>query len=266
MRHVTLVKAAAAAMSLAVFVGCESSGLSVREPRGRDYSTYVFSMYGNDAAPAPHTAAPDGIGLLGDSQAGAAAHRPIITPASVAVAQLGEVAPPLNMIERLRGDGKAFASVQPISGLVDAQPMPDPRARPQDYSTQQDARIHGERMRRLSGDLGADYLFLFGGTVDRSTTDTPLKLANATIVGAFLVPSEKIEATARAAGSLIDVRSGRVVLSVSADGHKDMLSPSVAREGDEIKLLEALREQVTSKLADQLAQRLDAKAAQAPGG
>jgi hypothetical protein len=274
MQQVALIRTAAAALTISVLAGCESSGLSVREPRGKDYSTYVFSMYGDEGAKSPaatargaQAAAPDGISMLGGSAASqTAARRPLITPVNVVVAQLGEVAPPLKMIQRLRSDSGAFASVQPISGLVDAQPVADPSARPQDFSTQQDARTHGERMRRLAGDLGADYLFLYGGTVDRSTTDTPLKLANATIVGAFLIPSEKIEATARAAGSLIDVRSGRVVVSVSADGHRDMLTPSVAREGDEIKLLEALREEVISKLGDQLAERLDVKSSHAAGG
>ena len=82
----------------------------------------------------------------------------------------------------------------------------------------QEAQQHAERMRRYAADLGADYLFLYGGTLDQSQTSTPLAAMNLTVIGAFLVPSQKLDADVKAAGSLVDVRSGRVVLSVSADG------------------------------------------------
>ena len=110
-------------------------------------------------------------------------------------------------------------------------------------------------------DLGADYLFLFGGTIDRKTTDSPMILANATIVGAFVVPGEVIQADARATGSLIDVASGRVVLAVSADAHDRRRASTVAREGDEIKMLESMRDELVRKLADQLKERIREKAA-----
>src|SRR5205085_5107845 len=109
--------------------------------------------------------------------------QPLRTPAKIAVAQIGEVAPPAAMLDQLRNDKVTFASVQPVSGVIDTEPtISDRRAdRPADYSTQQDAQRHAQRMRLYARDIGADYLFLFGGTVDKATTDSPLKLANATI-------------------------------------------------------------------------------------
>lgn len=226
--------------------GCASTGLSTREVRGQDYATYAFSM--SEAVDA-NTA----------TTAAAAEHEPVVTPARIAVGQLGEVAPPQSMLELLRQQPDMFNSVQPIPAVIDIGAAPLPHRPGELASARYDAKEHGERMRRYAAGIGADYLFLCGGTVDRATTDTAYKLANATIIGAFVVPSERIQATARASGSLIDVESGRVVLSVSADGHREKLAPSVSREGHEIALLQALRDEVIAELATQLVQQIEAQ-------
>src|SRR5439155_12462927 len=86
-------------LAAAALAGCTSNGLSPREVRGRDYSSYVLSMYDPDVR----------------ASAGQDAAQPpaVATPARIAVAQVGEVAPPLEMLEVLRRDRLAFASVQP---------------------------------------------------------------------------------------------------------------------------------------------------------
>src|SRR5438874_1290777 len=113
-----VVCAALAAGALAL-AGCESTGLSAREVRGRDYATYAYSMYDPSS--------------LTDSPASAEPAKPIATPAKIAVAQLGEVAPPADMIDRLRKNSAVFASVQPVSGVLNTDPA-DARAHAQDYS------------------------------------------------------------------------------------------------------------------------------------
>jgi hypothetical protein len=165
------------------------------------------------------------------------------------------------MIDSLREQRDLFASVQPIPAVVDVAPAAAPHRTGELASARQEAKAHGERMRRYAAGIGADYLFLCGGTVDRATTATAYTLANATIIGAFVVPSERIQATARASGSLIDVRSGRVVLSVSADGRREKLAPAVSREGHEIALLEALRDEVVAELASELAEQIKSQGA-----
>ena len=58
--------------------------------------------------------------------------------------------------------------------------------------------------------------------------------------------------TAADSGALIDVETGRMVLSVSADSRGRKNSPRVAVEADEIKLVEKLRNEAIVKLAEQL--------------
>lgn len=254
---------AAAAVGVAALVGCTSSGLSHREVRGQDFATYAFSMYDPSqfTEPADATTGP------------AAARQPVATPARIAVAQVGEVAPPDLMVEKLRQDQSAFASVQPMPAVVDTAPHAPPyhapqyhassaaaQERPRDYSTQQAAREHAQRMRRYARDVGAQYLFLYGGTLDRATTGTGARIADVTIIGAFIVPSQKLEATATASGSLIDVETGRAVLSVSAQARQERMAASAEVQKKELELLTSLRAEVIGELAAQLAEQIKAQA------
>ena len=245
-----LAFASSAVLAAAGLIGCTSSGLSPREVRGQDYATYVYSMYD-----------PLATGSAESAGVPAAAPKQVTTPAKVAVAQLGEVAPPAAMLEALRKDQGTFTSVQPIPGVIDIGYVPGQRGTPTEYSARQVAAEQGQRMRRYASDVGADYLFLFGGTVDEATTSTPMTLANATIIGMWLVPSEKVQAQIRASGSLIDVKSGQVVLAVSADSNKSRISPSVAKESDRLDLLKSMRDDVVKQLADQLSARVKERSA-----
>ena len=146
--------------------GCESSGLSPREAQGDDYATFASLV----SQPLPYTAE-----LAASSQPA----RPLILPAKLAVAQVGEVAPPQKLIDLLSNGGKTWSLVSPVNGLVERY---DGRR----FSTG-DAQAQGQEMRRYARELGADYLFVFGGTVDRSKDDTGLALADATIIGAFIM-------------------------------------------------------------------------------
>jgi len=217
-------------LALFLFGGCESDGLSPREVQGDDYAAFVSQI----TQPPPD---------LGEAAISSQPARQLSFPARIAVAQLGEVAPPQRMLDALRKASKTCSMVCPVNGTVDT----DNRRLHRSLAEPQ-----GDQMRRFARDLGADYLFVFGGTVDRSTDDTSLALADVTIIGAFLIPSKQIDVKGTAAGSLIEVGSGRVVLSVSADSHDRRLSPAASSTADELAMLESLRD----KLTDQLAQRL----------
>lgn len=222
---------------LALVIGCATTGLSPREVRGQDFSTYAMALYD-----------------LPGSGTAATARTPLHLPARVAVAQVGEVAPPQVVIETFRSEAALFASVQPVPGVVDVGAQVAYSSHAPDYQVQarRTAHSHIDRMRSYSRDIGAEYLFLFGGTIDRASTRTPLSAADLTIVGGFFVPSRKIQGTARASGALVDVETGRVILSVSADSQSKRMAPSFSQDNDEIELLSGLRDDVVLELAEQL--------------
>ena len=245
--------AAGVLLIMVVVIGCTSSGLSPREVRGQDFGTYVMALY--DAGPAQPAAA-------------AAAPAPLRPPIRVAVAQVGEIAPPDAVLDKLRAHRESFASVQSIPGLTDVSGHPAYAGHPAYHPPQmrQSAAAHVQRMRRLARDVGADYLFLFGGTIDQATTSTPLSAADLTIIGGFLVPSKRIQGVARASGALVEVDSGRVVASVSAGRDARRLAPTFARDNGELAQLKQLRDEVVVELADQLVERVKANASAAADG
>lgn len=119
-------------------------------------------------------------------------------------------------------------------------------------------------MRNLARQTGADYLFLFGGTIDRATTNTALSLADLTIVGAFIVPSKRVAGEARASGTLVDVQTGQAMLIVSAERKDQRLAPTAAEQNSELKMSEQLRDQLASDLVEQLKSRVRAVAGVQP--
>jgi len=78
------MKYALSILMLIALTGCESH-LSPRETRTQNYSAFIFSLYDNPKPIAPST--------------------PPTVPMKVAVAQVGEIAPPQLMLDRLRQRG-----------------------------------------------------------------------------------------------------------------------------------------------------------------
>ncbi len=167
------------------------------------------------------------------------------------MAQIGEVAPPQKLIEGLRREHDLFVRVEGIPGTTNVY------AGHNECSDQMRQRIKTEtmRMRQLAGDLGADYIFLYGGTVDYDSRENGLQVLDLTIVGAFVVPSRHVKGSAKASGALLDVRSGRVVMMVVADAQKDDLATSAGHDAAEKYLLENLRDRVIDKLGTSFVQQ-----------
>jgi hypothetical protein len=222
----------AAALALAAVVGCESAGLSPREVPGRSQSAYLYALYADMPAEQRNAPLP-----------------PMRLPASVAVVQVGEAAPPAPLMFALRGDAGVFGRVESLPGVLHegADHYDDGGARrAPDLTEQNRAQVAG--LRSLAADLGMDYLLLVGGTVDYGTSGTPLSIMDLTIVGAFVVPSQETRATARANGALIDVKTGRVLVNSSAEADRSSLVPSVSVDGEQAKLLTKLRDDVLQEL------------------
>lgn len=208
-----------------VLCGCESSGLSPREMPGRTQSAYLYSMY-------------DGLGSIEHS----GPVRPLKLPANVAVVQVGEVAPPDTMMNALRKDPAVFARVETLPGTD--SPQSDCNTSP----NRPPIRPSMNTLRQAAEDAGMDYVLLVGGSIDHGSSGTPLSLFDVTIVGGFIVPSRETRAIAKASAALVDVKSGRVMVSSSAEAKKSSLVPTASVEGERPRILEAVRDDVVGKL------------------
>jgi hypothetical protein len=193
----------------------------------------------------------------------------LVFPLKMAVAQAGEVGPGSSMFDVLRTKPDLVSGLQPIPAFYNGNspsapvlwlvPSTQPQPGQANFTTDQarDCRHAVDAMRGLAASLGANYLFLFGGTVDEDDNDTPLAILNLTIVGLYIFPSRFVHADAHAAGALIDVHSGRVVMLVDSrdTGHSIVpyMSASLAMDG----VVDQARKNVSMSLAKRFLGQLE---------
>ena len=247
-----LSRAAAVVLPLAALAGCESTGLSPREAADRNFSSYVYAL--DDTAPAPTPAALGAVDGDGSMQPGRFA-----APTRLAVAQIGEVTPPTSFLNHLRAQPALFSRVEGISGAVGIDPQHVESRERNDSTVTAEARAHAEmnRIQRVARNMGMDHLLLVGGTIDQVTKENGLSLLDLTIVGAFVAPSKQLDAEAKAAGALIDLASGRVVLFASADANRSRVASTATQGAGEIDVMREARDEVLAKLATQVARQCE---------
>ena len=301
MNRVNRWAATAALAATATVAGCQSAGLSPREVPGQDVSSYLYGLYpqsaggsadlvgaagsgAGDATPAPPIEPPIRVAVaqagevappaalmdaLRDSPGLFTAVEPVsgVRDAS-AVDRYGQEVSMRQALARQQAQQydaalAAWRSAQ-AAGAASAPPPappPLPDARPDLASPA--ARQVGQ-MRRLASDLGATHLLILGGTVDYGTATTPLSVLDLTIVGLFVAPSREVNARARASAALVDVPTGRVVLTASADAEGKKLTTAVGRRSDELKLLDSMRDDLAADLAERVADGVRAKLDRTP--
>lgn len=221
------------ALSVLLFImGCEHQGLSPRESGNQTYATYLMALY-DDAKT-----------LQGP--------RPQLRlPARVAVAQVGEVAPPQKLVEFLREQRGLFSRVEGMPGMLgNSDSIYCYHDKATSEQIKQRIREDMDRARRFAADMGAEYLFLYGGTIDYGAKENGLQVLDLTIVGAFVAPSRNVKGVAKASGALVELSSGRVVFISSAESQKDALASMSNESSTGERLAERMREDVIKRLGE----------------
>ena len=220
---------------VALLSGCVTTGLSVRESAQANYSSYLYALYDE------HFSGKE----IQEAKGQPRQVRPL---ARLAVAQIGEVAPPHAMLEALARERELFADVQGIPAARDAAASGN--------ASGETIRRQISQMRRFAADLGMDYLFLFGGTIDLGETATGATILDWTLVGAYVVPTHKVHAIGRASGALVDISTGQVMLVVTAEDELRTYETTVARNfGTSDHYLTQVRQQLIPKLTAALIER-----------
>ena len=229
-----LVPSVVAVTTVCLLAGCESEGLSPRETATVSYPNYILSL---ESGPSGPTGAP----------------RKIVAPIRLAVAQIGEDAPPEAMLDKLAGQKSLVASV---TGL----PLPADNFSPFGRFARQapDYASPAKALCGLAQSAGADYVLIIGGTLDSWRHDNSLSALDATIVGGAIVPAAKINVEGRGAGTLISTATCRPVLFVSADTRTSGMSPDFLVNGKTAALDAQVRDQLAAKLTEQFLNRLGA--------
>ena len=216
-------------VALALAGGCSQSGLSPHEGGQQSMPMLMYTA----------------------SQPYAANNGPVVirTPVKVAVAQIGEISPPQAMLDGLRAHPELFRRVVPVTGVMTSAPSVG-RVYNADGSSADNAPTDQlARMRSIAAGVGMDYLLVFGGTIDHGQQGSGLQLLDLTIVGAFVVPSHGVTVNGRAAGSLIDAHTGRIVMNYSAEAKGTGAAPSAFVDNVEQTSILKNRDELIQKLA-----------------
>jgi hypothetical protein len=226
-----LVQSAVAVAAICLLAGCETTGLSPRETSTVSYPNYILSLQSGPAA----------------------APQRIVAPIRLAVAQVGEDAPPATLLDKLAGQKALVASV---TGL----PLPDDSfslySRPLRQGPDSGSRV--KALCGLAQAAGADYVLIIGGSLDSWEQHNSLSALDITIVGGAIVPGAKIHVEGRGAGTLISTATSRPVLFVSADSSTAAMSPDFLIDGKTAALDARVRDELAAKLGDQFLNRLTA--------
>ncbi len=218
----TIIKSAIAVTAVCLLAGCETTGLSPRESSGTTYQSYVMNLQSGS------TNAPQKVSL----------------PLRLAVAQVGEAAPPEVMLDKLAENKKLVASV---SGL----PLPGDV-----YSDSQDYPTRIKTICNLARTTGANFVFLFGGSMDSWQQNNSWSVLDATLVGGAIFPGTKIHIEGKASGALICATNCQPVLFVNTEARQTAFSPDYFAEGKTTGVRAEVRDQLAAKLTEQLMERL----------
>lgn len=218
-----IIASAITGAAVCLLAGCETTGLSYRERSGVDYPNYVLSL------PA--------------SRPGAPSKKPAL-PVRLAVAQIGESAPPEAMLDTLAARRDLIASV---IGL----PLPGETQAPYHYRQSEPAFDYAARVQsvcRLAKASGADYVFLFGGNVDSWSDGNLLRIFDLTLIGGMIVPATEINLEGKGAGALIDAATRQPVFFVNADYKASRYCPDYFSNDKTMAMRVQSRDELVQKL------------------
>jgi hypothetical protein len=203
--------------------GCVSTGLSHRESQN-NYPLLITSLYREK------------------SEGPAAA--PLRPPIRLAVGQVGESAPPESLLTALATNYDLVSTVTavPIPGVVRRTGRSDPEPATADIESHVRAAVN------LAQDMGAEYLFMFGGAIDSYRLKNPLATLDITLVGGWIVPGANIYSEGKAAGALIETKSGRVIFLVTAEQKTRGKAPSNFADDRQQRMTIELRDELIQKL------------------
>ncbi len=228
-----IMQSAMAMAMVGLMTGCQTSCLSPREHSGLDYPGYVLNLQmGRTNAPP---------------------QKPVL-PVHLAVAQIGETAPPQTMLDGLEARPNLIASVVSLPLPVDAGnnlgcKQPDRQAT-WDYASRVKAVCN------LAEAAGANYVFLFGGTVDSWTRQNSLGMFDITLVGGWIIPGTRINVEGKGAGTLIEAATGQPVFLVNAEYKESALSPDCLFSGKTTEMRVHARDALARKLGEELQKQL----------
>lgn len=220
--------------SMLMLSGCYTTGLSSREQGNFHYSNFIYNLYDPDFSSKEKSVDPQ-------------------CPLKLAIAQVGENTPQSSIMATLKNQKDLISEVWGIPALGRI----DPSGRRMSEAEEKEIREMVKKMCSLARDLGAEYLFVYGGSADYGSESNFLSFFDITLIGAYILPSIKHKAEGRASGAMIDLKTESVIFTAGSEARVSKTMPSYFEyySGSE-KILPELRDILVDRLTDDFLVRL----------
>jgi len=212
--------------------GCETPGSLPQKHTATDYPGYILNL----AAGGTNSIAP----------------KPALQ-IRLAVAQIGEPAPLKTMLASLAADPHLVASVigLPLPGASENRTGTGVEKSPAaNYAREVKAVCN------LAQAGGADYVLIYGDSVETWVKQNALSMFDCTLVGAEIIPGGKINLQGRAAAALIEAPSGRPVFLLNADCRRTAPTPNFLANGKAAEMRVTASDQLAGELSAALLRKL----------
>lgn len=223
-------------LTVCLLAGCYTTGLSPREQGANRYSELVY-------------------GFCEQQDSTATEPEPIQFPIQLGVAQIGETAPSEELMNELKKHHSLISRVieLPLSG--DSENRWNYYQQPQTDNSEQ-TRQQAKILRVLGQQMGADYILVVGGNIDSHVEASPVQILDLAILPGMIIPSQKIEMSARAGGALINAKTGRLEFLMTTTSQTTSNCPTFYIDQKLEEMAMAQRAVLSNQLADELATRL----------
>ena len=223
-------------LTVGLLAGCSTTGLSPREHGPNRYTQLVYSFCEQQ-----------------DKTAGEP--EPIHTPMRLGVAQIGETAPPGELINELKMHRSLIREVTPLPLPGDIETRWNYRNTNEPDESEK-IRRQAETLRTLGQQLETDYILVIGGNIDSSVESRPTEILDLAILPGMIIPSQKIIMNARAGGAFINVKTGQLEFLLTTTSEATDNCPSFYVDQEREKMAVAQRTVLCKQLSDELVTKL----------
>ncbi|MBN2712924.1 MAG: hypothetical protein JXR97_10925 [Planctomycetes bacterium] len=166
-------------------------------------------------------------------------------PYHLVIAQAGATSPEPALTEYLRKQTKLFRKVSIIPAAPEVR----------NFASEIEQRNPEELLKRAEA-IDGDILLLVGGQIESTNSRTAASLADMTIVGNYVIPSNRLNVSGSALGAMISISNGTLIMTVDANHKLSKLSTSAKKYASEEQLVTKFRQDLLFKLAENFSARL----------
>lgn len=170
---------------------------------------------------------------------------PLRLPLHLVVAQAGATHPDSRLMHVLSSQKKLFSRVSALPAAPELR----------NFASEVEQR-NPQSLIKLADRTGGDVLFLVGGQTATQSSKTPVSILDLTIIGHYLIPSNKIKTKGSVCAAIIRISDSKLVLTLQQSAEETKIAPSVSRHANADELTDKIVGQLLSEISKKFVNKL----------